>query len=59
MIYLIEYLNEYFNENLEGILFTLPSVCLFLGGYYINTCNYTKNTNILKILRRLSWILIL
>ena len=48
MIYLIEYLNEYFNENLEGILFTLPSVCLFLGGYYITICNYTKNTNILK-----------
>ena len=41
---LMEYLDGYF----ENIVFTLPSLFLFIGGYYVNRIQYQKNKIILK-----------
>ena len=44
LINLMEYLDGY----LENIMFTLPSLFLFIGGYYVNQIQYQKNNIILK-----------
>ena len=42
MEYLNEYLNEYSNFIFENILFSLPSILVFMGGYYKNKKHYQK-----------------
>tara|TARA_B100001115_G_C15848548_1_gene429344 strand:+ start:2915 stop:3574 length:660 start_codon:yes stop_codon:yes gene_type:complete len=39
---------EYLDGYLENIMFTLPSLFLFIGGYYVNRTQYQKNNIILK-----------
>ena len=49
----MDYLNDYIGECIGKMLFTLPPIFLFLGGYYVNRLNYHKNNIILKNIERI------
>ena len=53
MEYVIEYLNEYSNFIFENILFSLPSILVFMGGYYKNKKHYQKNNIILEKIEKI------
>ena len=53
MEYLNEYLNEYSNFIFENILFSLPSILVFMGGYYKNKKHYQKNNIILEKIEKI------
>ena len=57
MILLVN-LMEYLDGYLENIMSTLPTLFVFLGGYYVNRTQYQKN-NIILILNKLNYLIII
>jgi hypothetical protein len=53
LINTMDYLNGYLNEYLESILLTVPSIFIFLSGYYINKTQYQKNNIILENIEKI------
>ena len=49
----MEYLNGYSNFIFENILLTLPSIFVFMGGYYKNKKHYQKNNMILEKIEKI------
>ena len=44
----MDYFNDYIGEYLESILLILPTIFIFVSGYYVDHSQYQKNNIILK-----------
>ena len=53
LINTMDYLNGYLNEYIESLLLTIPSIFIFLSGYYINKTQYQKNNIILENIEKI------